>query len=180
MPRRAARKLPAQSLYEQALRLLARRSHTAAELEAKLAKKSRSEEDVSAVLARLRGHGYLDDARVAADHAILRRDGPLLGRRRVLAELRRRGVSEAVAEWAVERVYGEVDESQLARRFLRKKLGSTPAGAAAPDRKAALRLYRALTRAGFGPASILDALHSVSADEELLDQLAEADAVGEP
>ncbi len=176
MPRRAARKLPTESLYECALRLLARRPHTTAELEAKLAKRCRRKEDVSAVLARLRGHGYLDDARVAVDHSILRRDGPLLGRRRVLAELRRRGVSEATAEEAVERVYEEVDESQLARKFLRKKLRSVPPGAAVLDRKAVLRLYRALARAGFGAGSIGDALHSVSADEELLDQLAEASA----
>ena len=178
MARRAVTKLSAQSLYEYALRALARRSHTLAELEAKLARRSDSEEDVSEILSRLRQHGYLDDERVAEAHSALRRDQALVGQKRVLAELRRRGVEESLAEKAVTDAYRELDESDLARQFLRRRFGSLAQGPPVDDRKVVLRLYRALLRAGFEHSAVLDALHDVSSNDELLDQLAEATAVG--
>lgn len=182
MARRPITKLPAHALYEYALRALARRSHTFAELEAKLSRRCNAEEVVNEVLSRLRGHGYLDDERVAEAHSALRRDHALLGQKRVLAELRRRGVKESLAEKAVANAYQELDESELARQFLRRKFGFLDQGAPAPvnDRKTLLRLYRALLRAGFDVPAVVDALRDVSSNDELLDQLAEATASAIP
>ena len=167
-------KLAAESLYEYALRALVRRSHTLAEIEAKLGRRAAAEEDVETVVRRLREHGYLDDVRVAESHSAIRREFHLLGRKRVLDELERRGVDASTAESAVEQSYEDCDEAALARAFLRRKLGSLADGAGIADRKRLAALYRALARAGFEAQAIHTALREVSADSEFLDGLAEA------
>lgn len=168
---RVPRKLSAEPLYEYALRALARRSHTKAELEAKLAIRCADERDVSAVMERLAAHGYLDDERVAESHATFRREYALLGRNRVLQELRRRGVSEGTAEDSVAEAYRESDETELAREFLRRKLGSRFESNRISDRKELGRLFRALARAGFGGSAITAALAHVTGDSEWLEGL---------
>ena len=179
---RAVSRLEGEALHEYALRALARRSHTLSELHAKLVRRSVSDEDVEKVIARLRAHGFLDDRRVAESHSEYRRDHALLGRRRVLSELRRRGIDESLAERAVAEAYGESDESEMARKFLRRKLVGLGRSSAIPVQapKEILRLYRALVRAGFRPSAVDSALRAVSANEELLDQLSEATAAADP
>ena len=167
-------KLGAEALYEYALRALARRSHTLAELETKIRRRCAEEGDVEVVLERLRSHGYLDDARVAESHSAIRREFSLLGRKRVLGELRRRGVEESTARNAVADAYASCDESALARAFLRRKVGALPEGAKITDPRQLARLFRALARAGFDPSAIADALRGVSDDDELVDVLAES------
>lgn len=168
---RVPRKLSAEPLYEYALRALARRSHTRAELETKLAIRCADERDVSTVMERLVAHGYLNDERVAESHATFRRDYALVGRKRVLQELRRRGVSESTAEGSVAEAYRESDETELAREFLRRKLGSRFESDPISDRKELGRLFRALARAGFGVAAITGALAQVTGDSEWLESL---------
>lgn len=178
---RVPRKLSAEPLYDYALRALGRRSHTKAELETKLAGRCADERDVPAVLDRLVARGYLNDERVAESHATLRRDHALLGRKRVLQELRKRGVSESTAEGSVAEAYRESSEAELAREFLRRKLGSRFETDRISDRKELGRLFRALARAGFGAAAISKALGQVSEDSEWLEgleDLAEDDPAG--
>ncbi len=166
--------MAAEALYEYALRALSRRSHTSAELEAKLSRRCAHDEDVAGVMERLCGHGYLDDERLAESYSVFRRDYALLGHKRVLGELRRRGVEGASAERAVADAYEESDESELARKYLRRKLGTRLGDTRIDDRRQLARLYRALVRAGFEPPAILEAFRDVSADSELLESLAEA------
>lgn len=170
-------RLAADALHEYALRALSRRSHTLSELEAKLRRRSLDDADVTAVLERLRAHGYLDDAKVAETHSVMRRDLHAMGPRRILAELKRRGVADATAESAVENAFRGCDESELVRAHLRRKLGTARAAAGVRGAKELARLYRALARAGFGQSAILDGLREVAADPELADAL--ADATGE-
>ena len=172
-------KLEAEALYEYALRTLARRSHTLAELEAKIRRRCAEEEDVEVILERLCSHGYLDDARVAEAHSTTRRDFNLLGRKRVLGELKRRGVEESMAESAVADAYGDCDESALARAFLRRKVGALPEGGKIEDPRHLARLFRALARAGFNASAIADALRDVSDDGEFVEALAESSASGD-
>ena len=178
--KRVASRLAGEALYEYALRALARRSHTLVELQAKLVRRCASEEDVEEVVSRLRGHGYLDDERVAKSHSTFRRDYALVGRKRVLSELRRRGIEDSLAERAAKEAYGEADETELARQFLQRKLGSRFQATRINAPKEILRLYRALVRAGFESSAIDSALHAVSSNDELLDQLSEASATGDP
>ena len=170
---RVSRKLSAEPLYEYALRSLGRRSHTKAELETKLASRCADRRDVPAVLQRLVAHGYLNDERVAESHATFRRDHALMGRKRVLQELQRRGVRESTAEGSVAEAYRDSSETELAREFLRRKLGSRFETDRISDRKELGRLFRALARAGFGAAAISAALGRVSEDSEWLEGLAD-------
>lgn len=171
-------KLTQDKLYEYALRALGRRPHTSAELRAKLARRSAEEADVEDVIARLRDNGYVDDGLVAESHSEFRRDYALVGQKRVLDELRRRGVDSSTAERAVEGAYAEADEAGLARNFLRRKLGQDLKGAKVEGRRELNRLYGALARAGFEPHVIADALREVSDDDELLDAFASLDGGG--
>ena len=171
MPR-SARKLAPDSLYEYALRALGRRPHTSAELRTKLARRSVEEGAVDDVIARLRDNGYVDDELVAESHTEFRRDYALVGHKRVLDELRRRGVEPSTAERVVEGAYEEADEAEIARNFLRRKLGQDLAGAKVEGRRDLNRLYGALARAGFEAQVIADVLREVSDDDEMLEALA--------
>ena len=175
---RRSSKLASESLYEYALRALGRRPHTSAELRAKLARRSADEGVVEAVISRLRDNGYVDDELVAESHSEFRRDYALVGHKRVLDELRRRGVETSTAERVVEEVYEESDEAELARNFLRRKLGRDLAGVKINGRRELNRLYGALARAGFESPVIADVLREVSEDDELLDALASIDVGG--
>lgn len=169
-------KLEAAALYEYALRALGRRSHTRAEMDAKIRKRCADVADVEVVVERLRAHGYLDDARVAEAHTAIRRDQNLLGRRRVLAELRRRGVEESMAEAAVGDAYGDCDETALAKAFLHRRMGALPARARITEPRHLARLFRALARAGFDSDAIASALAEVTDDGELLESLVDSAA----
>ncbi len=164
-------KLAVDALYEYALRALARRSHTKAELERKIQRRSASVEDVRTVLDRLRRHGYLDDAQVAETHSTMRRDIGVFGPKRVLLELKRRGVADQTAETAVSDAYHGRDESELARAHLRRKMGAKPVDV--QDVKEVARLYRSLVRAGFRRSAIADALGDVAPDTEWFDDVFE-------
>ena len=177
---RVGRRLEGEKLYEFALRALGRRSHTESEIRTKLERKCRSPGEVEGILDRLRGHGYLDDVRVAESYAIFRRDDALLGRRRVLEELRRRGVADSLARSAVDDAYRVSDEADLAAAFVRKKLGERSETQPLEAPKQILRLYRALVRAGHSADAIDSALRAVARNDELLDQLAEATASADP
>ena len=174
----AARKLAAEALYEYALRALSRRPHTSAELETKLLRRCIHRRDVVGVMERLCGYGYLDDEHLAESYSVSRRDHAMLGHRRVVDDLSRRGVDRATAERTVTNAYRESDESELARKYLRRKMGTRLGETRVDDRKQLARLYRALVRAGFEPRAIADALRGVSDDSELLDSLAEASLSG--
>ncbi len=161
-------------LYQYALRALGRRPHTAAELRAKLQRRCVDGSDVEEVLDRLRAQSYVDDNQVAEAHSEYRRDQSGLGRRRVLSELLRRGVDEGTAQRAVAEAYRGTDEVQLARRFLRRKLGKPLGHVTVDGRRELGRLFRALARAGFGPTVSSQALAGVSADPELLEAFSDA------
>jgi regulatory protein len=60
----------------------------------------------------------------------------------------------------------EVDEEKLAREYLRRKRLQKP-----KDRKQAARIFRQLTRAGFGAKTIFKILKKWDVDEEVLGQL---------
>lgn len=166
-------KLDSEALHAYALRALARRSLTQAELESRLSVRCAEPSDVSAIIQRLQDAGYLDDGQVAGSHSAFRREYALIGRKRVLSELRRRGVNEATAAKAVADAYDDTDETELAREYLRRKLSARSGEASIADRKELARLYRALLRAGFGPGAVADALRCVAANAEWLEALAD-------
>ncbi|HET9985683.1 MAG TPA: regulatory protein RecX [Longimicrobiales bacterium] len=150
---------------ESALGLLSYRARSAAELRRRLLWKDFPPETVDGVLVDLREKGYLDDASFAAAFVRDRVRHRPRGKRRLVQELRAKGVEADTAGEAVEEVFGgeAVSEAELARAaaeaWIRKH------GRAAADaevrRDARRRLYAYLSRRGFGGDAIREAAHAL-------------------
>jgi regulatory protein len=160
-----------EELYEYAVGALARRMRSVAELKRLLRKRVEAETEigktlVELVVVRLKDHGYLNDARYAAAYSSFRRDNEKFGRRRVITDLKIKGVHGDVIEKAVSSAYDEVNEEKLARDYLHRKRLQKP-----KDRKQAARIYRQLMRAGFGSKTIFTILRKWDVDDETLTAL---------
>jgi regulatory protein len=107
-------------LYQYAVGALGRRMRSVAELKRLL--RRRVEEDteigqtlVELVIRRLKDQGYLSDAKYAEAYSAFRRDNEKFGRRRVVTDLKVKGVHGEVIEAAMESTFGEVNEEKQAR-----------------------------------------------------------------
>lgn len=169
MVRKTPPRLDTEGLYQKAVKLLARRSRSEAELR-HLLSPSATPDALAPALERLRQHGYLDDRRFAASLALYARDTEKFGRQRAARELRRRGVADPLADKVLAEVYPARAEAGLLRAWLAKKRQTAP-----HDPRTAARLYRRLRLAGFAPGSIFAALRSWRLDPEWLDALAEGE-----
>jgi len=165
----ARRKLETEGeLYEYAVGALARRMRSVAELKRLLrqrvdAKTEIGQTSVELVIRRLKDQGYLNDARYAASYSALRRDNEKFGRRRVITELKIKGVHGDVLDGAVETAYAEVNEEKQAREYLRRKRVQKP-----KDKKQAARIFRQLIRAGFSSKTIFSILRKWDVGDEVL------------
>ena len=160
------------SLYEYAVAALGRRMRSVAEL--KRLMRNRVEKDelgdtlVECVIARLKEQKYLNDSSYAASYSAFRRDNEKFGRRRVITDLKVKGVHADVIEKAVGDAYVDVNEQELARAFLKRKRLKKPA-----NQREAARVFRALMRAGFGMSTAETLLKNWRVDDELLTALQE-------
>ncbi|WP_018988422.1 recombination regulator RecX [Aromatoleum toluclasticum] len=129
------------SLRERALRHLARREHSRAELVRKLAPHG-SAEEIDEVLDRLTELGLLSDHRFA--EAWVRSKAARFGTARLRRELAQRGVGRDTIDAALD---GEAveDDIERARALWRGKFGATPA-----DAREWARQARFLQGRGFG------------------------------
>ncbi|QEA12870.1 recombination regulator RecX [Comamonas flocculans] len=139
------------TLKARALRLLAQREHSRAELMAKLSRHVQEGEDLSALLDTLAAKGFIDEARVA--ESLLHRRAPLLGSQRVLQELRSKGLSEELLRASAEQLTGT--EVARALAVWRKRFGGGPAPADARERA---RQMRFLAARGFSGETVRRAL----------------------
>jgi regulatory protein len=133
------------SLKGRALRLLAGREHSRAELEKKLRAHEAEPGELQRALDELQAKGFINEQRVV--DSVLHRRAARLGTGRVKQELQAKGISaEAVAE-AVDSLRGT--ELERAREVWRKKFSepaSDPAGRA--------KQMRFLASRGFGAEAI--------------------------
>jgi len=159
-------------LYEYAVGALSRRMRTVAELKRLLRNRTPDDEAgrevIEKVVARLKEQKYLNDSSYAALYSALRRDNEKFGKRRVITELKARGVHSDLIDKTVQETFSGVDELQQAREFLKRKRLKKPA----TDKDAA-RIFRALMRAGFGTGASIKVLKSWKVDDELLSALQE-------
>src|SRR5260370_14011926 len=156
------------SLYDYAVATLGRRMHSVAELKRKLRNRCPEEGMIERVIVRLKDQKYLSDSNYAAAYSAFRRDNQKFGRRRVITDLKVKGVHGDVIEKAVEEAYSGVDELKLARAFLKRKRLMKPT-----NNQDAARVFRALMRAGFGVSSSIKVLKNWDVEEEVLTALQE-------
>ena len=158
-------------LYQYAVGALGRRMRSVAELKRLLRRRVEAETEigqtlVELVIRRLKDNGYLSDAKYAAAYSAFRRDNEKFGRRRVITDLKIKGVHGEVLEKAVDSVYAEVNEEKLAREYLKRKRLQKP-----KDKKQVARIFRQLMRAGFGAKTIFGILKKWDVEEEVLGEL---------
>ena len=158
-------------LYQYAVAALARRMRSTAELKRLLRLKVEAETEygrtlVELVIRRLKDQSYLNDAKYAAAYSSFRRDNEKFGRRRVITDLKTKGVHAEIIAQAVASVYEEVNDEKLAREFLRRKRLAKPT-----DQREAARTFRQLMRAGFTSKTIFAILKKWSVDDETLSAL---------
>ena len=109
--------------FERAVKLLAAKPRSVAELRERLLRgKNTNEEVVEAVIARLREYEYLNDERYAFSYASYKVKQRPLGRRRLERDLKLKKVGSKVAEEALELVYAETPEQDLIDQAIEKRL----------------------------------------------------------
>ena len=153
---------PAQtlSLKGRALRYLAAREHSRAELATKLSRHVGPEDDpdaVARVLDELAAKGFIDEARVA--ESVLHRRAGRLGGARLLLELRAKGLPDDVVADAA----AQLRSTELARAqaVWRRKFGQPPADAAERARQ-----LRFLAARGFSGDVARRALGGAADDDD--------------
>jgi len=157
---RAPKKLDADGLWEYALRVLARRSQSSAELKQKLSLRAASPAVVTAVLAKLRDYGMADDAKFAESFASSRLRNQGFGKMRVLRDLQSKRVGQAIAQRAVEKTFEGTEELDLARQFLERKYRGRSVAELLKDERNMAAAYRRLRTAGFSGSVSLSVLKS--------------------
>lgn len=133
------------SLKGRALRLLAGREHSRAELEKKLAPHEEQPGELGRALDELQAKGFISDQRVV--ESVIHRRAARLGAGRVKQELQAKGIGADVMADALEGLRGT--EVQRAREVWRKKFGEP-----AEDPAGRARQMRFLASRGFGAEAI--------------------------
>lgn len=145
--------------YQAALRMLAGRELSEAQVRQRLARRQHDQESIDAVITRLKADGSLDDARAAG--AIARSQTALKkrGKRRVRREIEAAGIDPSIARSAVDETFTGLDIEALLLAALARRLR---AGARIADDKEFQRLYRYLLAQGFEAGQVAAALRKRS------------------
>jgi regulatory protein len=128
------------SLRTRAMKLLARREHSRAELRAKLLPHVREGDDIEAVLDELAQRNWLSDERAAEQVVQQRRNR--FGTQRITHELRQKGIAENLISDAMPQL--KESELEAAREVWQKKFGTAP-----QDAKEKAKQVRFLQSRGF-------------------------------
>jgi len=146
----------ADTAYLTALKQLARRELSEAQLRQRLSRRGFPHDDIDTAVARLRQDGSLDDARVAGAIARSQLSLKKRGHLRVLREIEAAGIASALADRAVAEAYAEVDVDALLAAAIDRRLG---AGRIEDDRDMA-RVFRYLIGQGFESDRAMAALRA--------------------
>jgi len=131
-----------------ALKLLAARGRTEAELRRALLSRDYPGGEVESAVARVRELGYLDDSEVARARArslLGRSAAPRLAARRLEAQ----GIDPALARAAVLGEAGEEGEAGLLERAVQRRVKGRKL-----DEKEKQRVFRSLVQKGFSPSAV--------------------------
>jgi SOS response regulatory protein OraA/RecX len=146
----------ADAAWQTALKLLARRDFTVEGLVARLQRRGHSESASRAATERCAGYGYVDDhafGMTRAQNRLQRQPG---GRRALVQDLRRQGLTPTMAQQVADEAYAEAGgEPEVLDRALRRwvERHGEP-----EDWRAAKRCADHLARRGFAAADVRSAL----------------------
>jgi len=138
-----------------ALRFLSYRSRSEAEVERRLARGGYTSAIIGTTLERLRSLHYIDDETFARNWALGRIQNRGDGPKRIELELQAKGVNQAVAREVIRETFRQVDETENARKLLRKRYHGTDLS----DPKAIQRAASFLQNRGYNGKTISELLH---------------------
>jgi regulatory protein len=140
------------SAYTEALKMLARRELSEAQVRQRLARRGETEQSIDDAVARLKAERSIDDERVAGAIARTQATGRSRGRRRVLQQIEAAGIARSVASKAVDEVFESLDPDALLSASLAKRLRGRDH---IVDDREFQRLFRYLSTQGFDSDRIL-------------------------
>lgn len=152
--------------FQRAVKLLAAKPRSVAELREQLAERCPSKTVVETVIARLREYGYLDDERYALGYASSKVRQQPIGRRRLELSLARRKVDRSVAAEALNQVFAETPEEDLIDRAIEKR---TRLRGRPQTRAEAKSLFDHLLRQGF-PFELVSEKVRAASNKEIGDE----------
>jgi regulatory protein len=148
--------------FARAIKLLAAKPRSVAELRERLLRgKGTGEDVVETVIARLREYGYLNDEQFALSYASFKVKQKPVGRRRLERDLKLKKVASAVANEALELVYAETSEEELIDQAIAKRLRLR---GKPKSRAEAKSLFDHLLRRGFAFELVSDKVRSLATD----------------
>ena len=146
------------SAHAAALKILAGRELSEAQVRQRLVRRKYDSSDIDSAIERLKEGGYLDDARAAAVIARRETDVRRRGKMRVSSRLRAAGIASGIADHAVEEAFKDLDPDALLDASLERRLrGRTRV----TDEKERQRLYRYLIGQGFEAERVLAKLRKL-------------------
>lgn len=149
--------------FERAIKLLAAKPRSVAELRERLLRvKGANEDVVNTVIARLQEYGYLDDERFAFSYASFKVKQRPVGRRRLERDLKFKKVESDVVNEALELVYAETSEEQLIDQAIAKRLRIR---GRPKNRGEAKSLFDHLLRQGFEFELVSEKIRSLTTDD---------------
>ena len=158
----AARRGFAISLKGRALRLLAGREQSRAELERKLKSHAETPEQLAQVLDELQAKDFISEVRVV--ESVINRRAARFGTARVRHELLAKGLDAELVQEAVQRL--RATELERAQEVWRKKFDSK-ADRPVPDAAARLKQMRFMAARGFGTEVIRRVVAGADTDDQL-------------
>jgi regulatory protein len=149
---------------QRAVKLLAAKPRSVAELRERLLEKAwTNEEIVDAAIAKLKEYGYLDDERFAFGFASYRVRQKPVGRQRLARDLQMKKVERDTAQAALDLVYQETPEDQLIEQAIEKRIRLRGRPTTRQETKS---LYDHLLRQGFSYDLIIRKVREASAGAE--------------
>ena len=148
--------------YLTALKMLARRELSEAQLRQRLLRRQHDPDAIEATLARLKSERNLDDERVAG--AIARSETNLKkrGRFRVTRQIEAAGIASSIAKRVVDETFAAIDGDALLTQALARRLrGRTRI----EDDREFQRLYRYLVAQGFEPDRVMALLRTYNREQ---------------
>ncbi|HVG39863.1 MAG TPA: regulatory protein RecX, partial [Pyrinomonadaceae bacterium] len=149
--------------FQRAVKLLAAKPRSIAELRERLLEKGwTNEEIVDAALAKLKEYGYLNDERFAYGYASYKVRQKPVGRTRLARDLQMKKVSRETANEALDLVFQETSEEELIERALKKRLALRGRPTTRAESKS---LFDHLLRQGFSTDLVIRKVRAVSEGE---------------
>jgi regulatory protein len=146
----------AEDALQRALRFLAYRPRSEAEVRGDLARRGFSPATIEPSVEKLRSLNYIDDERFARDWARSRVENNGYGPKRIAQELITKGVEGSTVRDTVRETFGQGAEAKSARAILEKQFRNKNLKDPTVRRRAAAFLQRR----GYGSTIIFDLLHT--------------------